>query len=238
MSDAFLVLMLVSVGALLLGFVRPSAVLPGAMKPTRLRVLAVYLVAAVAFFIAFGVTHDREVTAIPASEAPKAAEVLTPAPAAPADPVARLEEALMRSDKSIEAHVAKTPEGTYRINTGYRPTSTWSESSFVTTAAMALRTIGSLAKESGLPIEEIQFHAFAPSVDAYGNSGVSKVFVFTLTRPDLDRINWKGIDKHQLLNLVHVELPPLGRKVILEYCSDQDNLKGAPNLCRRAATGR
>ena len=239
MQNTFLLLMLVSFGALLLGLVRPKAVLPTAMTPGRLKVLGVYLTTTLAFFIAFGVVHEQETEQTPNSAT---AESTTKASAAAkpsaADPSVQLTEAIKRANKDLEAQVAKTTEGKYRLTANYRPTSVWSESNFVLTSAMMLQKTGSLTKESGLPVEEIQFHVFAPSVDAYGNSGTSKAFVFTLSNPDLDKINWKGIGSHRLLNLPKVELHPLGRNAVIKYCSDKGNAEDAPSLCRQALAAR
>ncbi|WP_025138156.1 hypothetical protein [Achromobacter sp. DH1f] len=243
MQNAFLLLMLVSFGALLLGLVRPTAVLPTAMTPGRLKVLGVYLTATLAFFIAFGVVHEPETEQTPnsatAESTTKASAAAKPSPAATATaPIAQLADAIKRVNKDLEAQVVKTAEGKYRLTANYRPTSVWSESNFVLTSAMMLQKTGSLAKESGLPVEEIQFHVFAPSVDAYGNSGTSKAFVFTLSNPDLDKINWKGIGSHRLLNLPKVEFHPMGRNAVIKYCSDKDNAEDAPSLCRQALAAR
>ena len=225
--------MLISLLALVVGLINPKWVPFSWMRGRRLRVLVVWGASVVAFFVLFGVKSDEERSNLavaqaqgepPAITKDVAPSTDTPAPAvagqaqskapAPAvDPGEDLQKKLSKISDDLEVHVAGGNDGSYRVNMGYRRKSTWSDSSYVVAMAETLRKAGETAKKNGLSIEQIEMHAFGPTIDTYGNEGMSKFFVLTITSDDFKKVNWENILPQQLLNVAVVQFQPVGVKV-------------------------
>jgi len=243
-STIALLLMLFSLLALIVGLINPKWVPFSWMKGRRLRVLAVWGATAVAFFVLFGIKSDEE-RRNPTAVAQAAAPAKDTAPpsvagqdqgeaAAPVvDPGEDLQKKLSKISGDLEVHVVEGSEGSYRVNMGYRRKSTWSDSSYVISMAETLRKAGETAKKNGLSIEQIEMHAFGPTVDAYGNEGMSKFFILTITSDDFKKVNWENILPQQLLNLAVVQFQPVGVKVATKYCRDSSSQEWSSLFCRK-----
>jgi len=93
MANLFLILLLVSLAALVVGVINPRWAMPWASSPSRLKSSGLYAGAVVAFFVAFGVTTDNTKQPTANSQqatagTPKKAEEPAPTPETPEELVA------------------------------------------------------------------------------------------------------------------------------------------------------
>lgn len=113
-----------------------------------------------------------------------------------------------------------------------------SEKSFVSSAAFdAVRINKGIVENWPDKYYEVLYFFRVPTTDQYGQSGDALAFKVRWDSADLRRIKWDNFTAWGLLNLARdVQFNPIGRRAVIEYCKDDDNLKYALEFCRRLVT--
>ncbi len=87
----------------------------------------------------------------------------------------------------------------------------------------------------GVHMHAVEMQVWAKAKDRYGNPFEKPVLSLSLHDPDLSRINWQGIDRAQVLNLVRVKWQPDGLAAARAYCLKPEHRYASPEFCTAAA---
>ena len=87
----------------------------------------------------------------------------------------------------------------------------------------------------GVHMHAVEMQVWTKAKDRYGNPFEKPVLSLSLHDPDLSRINWQGIDRAQVLNLVRVKWQPDGLAAARAYCLKPEYRYASPEFCTAAA---
>ena len=86
----------------------------------------------------------------------------------------------------------------------------------------------------GVHMHAVEMQVWTKAKDRYGNPFEKPVLSLSLHDPDLSRINWQGIDRAQVLNLVRVKWQPDGLAAARAYCLKPEHRYASPEFCTAA----
>lgn len=87
----------------------------------------------------------------------------------------------------------------------------------------------------GVRMHAVEMQVWTKAKDRYGNPFEKPVLSLSLHDPDLSRINWQGIDRAQVLDLVRVKWQPDGLAAARAYCLKPEHRYASPEFCTAAA---
>lgn len=87
----------------------------------------------------------------------------------------------------------------------------------------------------GVHMHAVEMQVWTKAKDRYGNPFEKPVLSLSLHDPDLSRINWQGIDRAQVLDLVRVKWQPDGLAAARAYCLKPEHRYASPEFCTAAA---
>jgi len=194
MNTVFLILTLLCFLVLIIGLIKPSALVKKEEAPTRKKILRTLIPLMLIFFVLFGLTTDSPSSSIAETKQ----TVATQPPATP-------------TKATIEQQIEKIIQDTTQKNLKQVNISQVDgEKNIVVihiigkenlTTSMTRKGIyrdgADLFKKlytSGLPIKEVAEIIYMPLTDKYGNTSDDVVVKMTLNSTTAAKINWNGVD--------------------------------------------
>jgi len=211
MSDLFLVLLLISIVALIVGLKNPKLVIRWGEeeKRTRKKAIWTYGVAVVILFIAFGISmpnnQGSQQTTAPAASAPAQSPVATPSwnqiAVSQNTVIAQLKEFkasnILPDDNGFPADITKTTVSDGTIQIEYKPAEGLDETMLVKEAiGTDLDSMKMLFQNK--QVAKVDMITMVDMADQYGNTSASKGVELVYDRSTADKIDWTGFENRAL----------------------------------------
>ena len=138
-------------------------------------------------------------------------------------------------DDPAAVRITRNKQGAFRIQMRSRIFYIQPENENVVdrVAARLYDSLHAVAAE-GVRMAAVDMQIWTKAKDRYGNPLEKAVFSLSLRDPDLSRINWAGIDREKLLDLVQVVWQPDGLAAARAYCRDPVHRYESSGFCAAA----
>lgn len=138
-------------------------------------------------------------------------------------------------DDPAAVRITRNKQGAFRIQMRSRIFYIQPENENVVdrVAARLYDSLHAVAAE-GVRMAVVDMQIWTKAKDRYGNPLEKAVFSLSLRDPDLSRINWAGIDREKLLDLVQVVWQPDGLAAARAYCRDPVHRYESSGFCAAA----
>lgn len=202
MNSLFLILFLLSGVLLIVGLLKPDAVIRWGdpEKRGRKQVLITYVSIAVVTFIAFGVTIDKTKTATNKDQ-PNTQQAVQTAPAP--TPSLTIEQQIEKAAKNVTGSsfrkITITPTTDDKNLIDIHITGNENLTTSMTRKGLYMDGANLFEKlyATGLPIKEVREFIYLPLIDKYGNKADEIVVKMSLKAETAAKINWGNVSKSE-----------------------------------------
>jgi hypothetical protein len=140
--------------------------------------------------------------------------------------------------KDLSKRIGSIEEKGRSIDIKFKAQDSWSGKSEVSMASHEMDEIlEKIVKNYPDKYDEVRFILQTKLVDKYGNSSEGETIWFPFDMKEVSKVNFKNITNWDLLNNFttdKIQTTPVGRTMLKEYCTDEDNLKYAQKFCIKA----
>lgn len=230
MQGTLALLVLLMMGATLMGLVRPSLVLPARRKPSRLKAAGIYGVLTFAGMLVLG-----SATCTPEERARLAAAAEVEAERRAAD---RAEEAAMAPLRKVEranSHVERVERAGPFVNIWLKPVESFTDKHWLLSLSFVLGDVWPAVRDAVPEAEAVRVIVQADFADQYGNLKREIAVQLGVPMAELRKIQFEQVVGPPLLNFTNIEKLRFGVKdEVSDFCGDADLGRQSDRFCEAA----